>query len=152
MSDTNKNNPTTTPSPTTTPTEKPKASWFKRLLRKITIFFVIFLLLVIGGCYAYFTIPVKSDADKIGIITNCYTSGFLFKTYEGELNEGGTNSSLNNTVVNNTWKFSVKNNSIYTDLKNLQGKNVKLHYTEYKIRLFWRGDTQYIIDGVEEVQ
>jgi len=76
----------------------------------------------------------------------------VFKTYEGELNLGGVNALPGNTIVNNFWQFSVKDEVVALQLMEMEGKMVRLHYTEYLGKLPWRGETKYIVDDIKEIE
>jgi hypothetical protein len=68
----------------------------------------------------------------------------LIKTWEGEISQGVSEAQL--------FEFSVedKEKEVIQDLKDLQGKYVKLHYFERYSKIFWLGDTKYFITKVEE--
>lgn len=64
------------------------------------------------------------------------------------MNLGGINPMPGNTIANNYWQFSVANNEVALALDTLQGKKLRLHYKEKKGHLFWRGETNYLVDEV----
>ncbi|MEJ7671927.1 MAG: hypothetical protein WKF59_04295 [Chitinophagaceae bacterium] len=61
--------------------------------------------------------------------------GYVFKTYEGELNLGGINTTNGGILINNMWQFSVADKAVADSLSKLEGKDVTLHYKE-KIKCF----------------
>jgi hypothetical protein len=120
---------------------------------------LIFLLPVIPGCSDY------SSGERSGVITKFSRKGFMFKTYEGEINLGGLKTKKdgngNSTVVANTFEFSL-------DAKQRRGENlealkdsvekamnlglpVKLHYNQEKMTNWGcaRGSTDYFVDKVQ---
>lgn len=102
-----------------------------------------FLLIGIGYLsFVYFL--HYSEGVRAGKLVKFSNKGVLFKTWEGEISQGVSDSQ--------TFVFSVEDREKQTieDLNRLQGKFVKLYYFErYKI-LFWLGDTKYFITKVEK--
>lgn len=93
-----------------------------------------------------------SEGNRAGRLIKFSHKGFIFKTYEGELNLGGVSTVNGGILVNNMWYFSVADESVADSLGRLEGKDVSLHYKEKLSKLFWRGDTRYIVDRVTEVR
>ena len=79
--------------------------------------------------------------------------GFLFKTYEGQLNLLTFGASKSQNLVAETFDFSVptyEKDLIKTlEEVSLSGERVSLHYKEKFVRFPWRGDTKYMIEKVE---
>lgn len=96
---------------------------------------------------------VYSDGYRDGTLIKFSRKGFIFKTYEGELNQGGiANSAPGTALANQIWKFSVKDDQVAEKLNMLGGKVVRLHYKQYIKTFVWEGETNYIVDGAEEVK
>ncbi len=93
-----------------------------------------------------------SEGNRAGRLIKFSHKGYLFKTYEGEMNLGGINSVNGGVLVNNMWLFSVTDNAVADSLGKLEGKDISLHYKEKMATLPWRGDTKYIVDRVMEVK
>ena len=94
---------------------------------------------------------VFSDGTKTGELNSLTYTGYVFKTYEGEMiltGYGTKNSS--GTVQSKTFKFSVKDPVVAQKLKEMTGLRVTVHYKEYKGTLPWRGYEKAIVDHVEE--
>ncbi len=94
---------------------------------------------------------VFSDGTKTGELNSLTYTGYVFKTYEGEMiltGYGTKNSS--GTVQSKTFKFSVKDPDVAQKLKEMTGLRVTVHYKEYKGTLPWRGYEKAIVDHVEE--
>ena len=107
-----------------------------------------------GGGYVFFNYgAVFSDGYRDGTLIKFSHKGYIFKTYEGELNQGGiANPAAGTAMVNQIWKFSVKDEAAANKLNAMGGKVVRLHYKEYNKNFFWEGETNYLVDGVEEVK
>ncbi|GAC1597468.1 MAG: 6-phosphogluconate dehydrogenase [Ginsengibacter sp.] len=113
---------------------------------------ILAVLVVICGYLFYITAYTYSDGNRAGKLIKFSHKGYVFKTYEGELNLGGINASTGGVMVNNMWDFSVVDQRVADSLSKCEGKDVTIHYKE-KIRTVpWRGDTKYIVDKVVEVK
>jgi hypothetical protein len=122
---------------------------FKKILWGILFLGALFIAFMMFGSYG--------DGYRAGALTKVATNGVLFKTNEGELYVG---TVINNEegdpeaggVINNIWYFSIRRDEVLMkQLQNalLNGHRVKLHYHKKYWRLFWVGDSKYIVDGVE---
>lgn len=110
--------------------------------------------LLIGfGLLAYFYFGTYSEGVRAGVVVKVSKKGFLFKTYEGQLNLMTFGASKSNNIVAETFDFSVP--SFETDViktleeVSLSGERVSLHYVEKFMTFPWRGDTKYLIVKVE---
>lgn len=132
---------------TTVKKEHPIARFFKKVL----IFFILLFVVVTVGAYFYFNYTY-SEGSRAGMLVKFSEKGYIFKTYEGDLNLGGINPLPGNTIANNIWKFSVKDDSIGELLKSKEGQMLRLHYKE-KVKNFpWQGDTKFFVDGVDVIK
>jgi hypothetical protein len=111
--------------------------------------------LIVLGLIIYFlfaTVYTYSDGNRAGRLIKFSHKGYVFKTYEGELNLGGINTTNGGILINNMWQFSVAEKAVGDSLSKLEGKDVTLHYTEKVRSLPWRGESKYIVDRVVEVR
>ena len=132
---------------TTVKKEHPIARFFKKVL----MFFILLFVVVTVGAYFYFNYTY-SEGSRAGMLVKFSEKGYIFKTYEGDLNLGGINPLPGNTIANNIWKFSVKDDSIGELLKSKEGQMLRLHYKE-KVKNFpWQGDTKFFVDGVDVIK
>ena len=132
---------------TTVKKEHPIARFFKKVL----ISFILLFVVVTVGAYFYFNYTY-SEGSRAGMLVKFSEKGYIFKTYEGDLNLGGINPLPGNTIANNIWKFSVKDDSIGELLKSKEGQMLRLHYKE-KVKNFpWQGDTKFFVDGVDVIK
>ena len=111
---------------------------------------LVVLLLVLGGFYFY-TQFTYSEGERAGLLIKFSNKGYFFKTYEGELNLGGVNTSPNAGLMNNIWAFSVNDSKTAKDLEKMEGKYIRLHYRQIMKNLPWQGETVYFVDKVESV-
>ncbi len=111
---------------------------------------LILLAALAGFCYFKFW-WVFSDGTKTGELNSLTYTGYVFKTYEGEMILTGYGSKNNmGTVQSKTFKFSVANREVAEKLTQMTGLRVTVHYKEYKGALPWRGYEKAIVDYVEE--
>jgi hypothetical protein len=110
---------------------------------------IVFLIIFFVARYSY----TYSEGNRAGRLIKFSKQGFMFKTYEGEMNLGGvTNAANNSMMMNYMWDFSVTNQSVADSLLKLEGKEISVHYKEKMAKLPWRGDTKYIVDRIVEVR
>lgn len=122
-------------------------------MRKVIIIVVLVVIAAIAGFFLISSITY-SEGSRAGYLVKISKKGYIFKTYEGELNIGGmgNNGDGNTILTQNIWEFSVKNEEVFLKLREMEGKHVKLIYKE-KMRTFpWLGDTKYFVYEAEAVQ
>ena len=118
------------------------------ILRKILFGFLGIVLITFVITFLVFSFTY-SEGSRAGVIIKFSKKGYVFKTYEGELNLGGMGNVPNTAQFNQTWEFSVKDQHIADTLMGLEGRKVSLHYKEKIKNLPWQGETKYFVDGVE---
>ncbi len=119
-------------------------------MKKILIWFVL-IAIVMGSFLVYWMYyNTYSDGNRSGLLQKFSHKGNIFKTYEGELIMSSITGSRSSVIASEKFFFSVDNDSIANLLNNLEGHFVTLHYLQKRRTLPWRGESKYIIDGVEE--
>lgn len=103
------------------------------------------LLLFIGvGSFYYF--GSYSSGDRAGVVIKLSQKGYIFKTWEGEMNL----NDQGNTIEK--FDFSVEDDQtkVIEDLKDaaLTGERIRISYVERYRTFAWRGDTKYFITEV----
>ena len=94
---------------------------------------------------------VFSDGTKTGELNSLTYTGYVFKTYEGEIIlTGYGNKNAAGTVQSKNFKFSVANKEVADKLRQMTGLRVTVHYKEYKGALPWRGAERAVVDSVQE--
>jgi len=121
----------------------------KRFFRRLFIM-VLIGLVVAGGGYMLWAGYTYSSGTRTGYLIKISKKGYVFKTYEGQLNLGGFQDSPQGNIVGNVWSFSLKEYELYHDLQNLEGKQVQLFYHEKNRALPWQGDTNYFVYKIVE--
>jgi UDP-N-acetylmuramoylalanine-D-glutamate ligase len=122
-----------------------KAGGFKKFMRWFTFILILALGLFVYWKYYY----TYSDGYRSGLLQKFSHRGNIMKTYEGELVLSSVASTNNVALASEKFFFSVANDSIAKVLQNFEGKRVRLHYTQKNGSLPWRGDSEYIVDGVQ---
>jgi len=114
----------------------------------------IVLAIVIAGVVSTFLIfnYTYSEGSRAGVLIKFSKKGYVFKTYEGELNIGGMGNIPNTAQVNSIWAFSVRDNATADILMKLEGKQLSLHYQQIIKNMVWDGETDYFVDGVKVIE
>ena len=98
------------------------------------------VLLVFFALYGNF-----SGGERVGKIIKISKKGYVFKTWEGQLNTGEIQQGI--------WEFSVKpsDDKILNELRDAMrsGSRVALHYDEKYVSVPFLGDTKNFITEVE---
>lgn len=115
-------------------------------MRKLILILIILLLGFIGW---YISTGYFSSGERAGTISKLSERGYIFKTNEGVLNEGGY-SGETGTLTPRYWDFSAKEDSVVEKLKMAlsTGERITLHYQEKFLKFPWNGDTKYFITDV----
>lgn len=114
----------------------------------VTWILVIGLLVLAGFCYYKF-FWVFSDGTKTGELNSLTYTGYIWKTYEGEIIlTGYGNKNATGQVQSKNFKFSVADKEVAEQLTKLTGERVTVHYKEYKGALPWRGYERAVVDLV----
>lgn len=135
--------PAAAPPPTTlpqTPAPPSKARRFRNfLLRWLAGVFValaIWTFAALNFTYA--------DGDRGGVLQKFSRTGWICKTYEGELA-----LYVVPGMAPEIWKFSVRDEAIAKQLAGFVGERVQLHYAEHRgIPTNCFGETAYFVDRV----
>ena len=117
---------------------------------KKIIWTLLLLLLIGGGGFCYFKFFwVFSDGTKTGELNSLTYTGYIFKTYEGEMIlTGYGNKNSSGTVQSKNFKFSVADKEVAEQITQMTGLRITVHYKEYKGTLPWRGYEKSIVDSV----
>lgn len=113
------------------------------------VILVVILLILVAIGY-YLTAGYYSKGERAGTVSKLSERGYIFKTFEGVLNEGGY-SGETGTLTPKYWEFSCKIDTTIAELQHAlkTGERVTLHYQEKFFTFPWNGDTKYFITDVE---
>ena len=117
-------------------------------MRRFLAIIIISLVLIIVGIGYFRYYWVFGEGVKSGELNYVVKKGYIFKTYEGKLIQSGFRSKTPGTIQSYEFEFSIDDNRIGEKLMLCSGKEVELHYKEYKHPIAWRGYTNYIVDSI----
>jgi len=114
------------------------------IIKKIVIYTILLVSLVSIGYISFIYYVPYSNGVRSGELIKISHKGYLVKTWEGEISQGISGAQI--------FSFSVegKHQDIIQQLKDYQGKYVKVEYIERYRTFFWWGDTRYYITKVEK--
>jgi hypothetical protein len=116
----------------------------KRVLKWILTLLIIFLVTFVYWKYFY----TYSEGYRAGLLQKFSNKGAIFKTYEGEMILSSISSTSNVAIASEKFFFSVPNKVLAIQFDTLQGRNVIVHYKEKNGPVFWRGDSNYLVDSI----
>lgn len=118
-------------------------------------FLFITLLLIIVGIAGYLLVCnyTYGEGSRTGYLIRFARTGYVFKTYEGEMNLGGMNTN-SNSVANYLWDFSVlgSEKDVVGKLNNYEGKIITVYYKEKLKNMPWQGNTKYFVYRIETAE
>jgi hypothetical protein len=110
---------------------------------------LLLILLIACAIFWYISTGYYSQGERAGTVSKFSEKGYVFKTYEGQLNEGGF-SGETGTLTPRYWDFSTNADSVVSKLKTSlsTGERITLVYQEKFVKFPWNGDTKYFITDV----
>ncbi|RYY31521.1 MAG: hypothetical protein EOO04_00815 [Chitinophagaceae bacterium] len=117
-------------------------------MKRILLFTVGIIVLVFAIVIAVRYYYVFGEGVKSGELNYLVKKGYIFKTYEGKLIQAGIRSRTPGSIQSYEFEFSVENERIAQELMRNSGKEVDLHYKEYFGKIWWRGNTVYVVDSI----
>ena len=133
------------PSPQTEPSGKPT---FMSKVKKFFIWLSLLIVFVLSISVYFKYFYTYSDGYRAGLLQKFSHKGNIFKTYEGEMILSSVSSTNNVAIASEKFIFSVINDKIVRQLDTIQGETVIVHYIQKKRPVFWRGDSEYLVDSV----
>lgn len=113
-------------------------------------FWTLVLLVVLSGsAWTWFSLHwAYSEGDRAGVLQKFSRSGWLCKTWEGELAQ-----YIVAGVAPQIWEFSVRDPLIAQELSKQVGEKVQLHYSQHKgVPTNCFAETPYFIESVKPVR
>ena len=124
---------------------------FSNILMKVLKLLIV--IIVLGAVSAWgLTQFAYSEGERAGVVSKFSKKGYVFKTYEGELNVGAQGQVSN--MNQNIWAFTLQNSNDTAIINNLEdamlyGKRVRLHYEQRIFKFFWMGDSEFFVTRVD---
>lgn len=116
---------------------------------KIGIPVLVLILAVVFWWRYYF---VFGEGVKAGNLNFVVKKGYLFKTWEGRIIQEGFKTPNPNQMQSNEFDFSIVDDAIAQKLERYSGKFVELRYKEYLNAIPWRGNSNYVVTEILEVE
>ena len=112
------------------------------IMRKILVYGILAVVLAASAYIAALYYATFSEGIRTGELIKFSHKGYVFKTWEGELSQGLSGSQK--------FAFSVMDNQpeVIEQMKQNQGKFVKIEYIERYGTFSWWGETNYYITKV----
>ncbi|MBK9388724.1 MAG: hypothetical protein IPN68_00530 [Bacteroidetes bacterium] len=127
------------------------SSFWSKLVRKTkkVTKWALIILSVVLILFIYFRYFYNySEGYRAGLLQKFSNKGVIFKTYEGEMILSSVSSNRDVALASEKFLFTMTNKDIVRQFDTLQGEMVIVHYREKMGRLFWRGDSKYLVDSV----
>jgi len=129
-------------------TKSSKWTGFVRKTKKI-LSWILTLIIVFIGVFIYWKyFYTYSEGYRAGLLQKFSNKGTFFKTYEGEMILSSVSNTSNVAIASEKFLFSVTNKKLVPQFDTLQGENVIVHYLQKNGAVFWRGDSQYLVDSI----
>jgi len=112
-------------------------------MRKVLISIIVGAILLLAVYFAAVYYIPYSEGFRAGELVKISHKGVVFKTWEGKLSQGISEELQFNFSVEE------KKVDVIEQLKNLQGKKVKVTYIERFGTFPWMGDTNHYVTKVE---
>ena len=129
-----------------------KPSFWAGIIQKTKVFlrWLLILIVIIGSIFIYWKyFYTYSEGYRAGLLQKFSSKGVLFKTYEGEMILSSVSSTRDVALASEKFLFSLTNKSLVRQFDTLQGDMVIVHYKQKNSTLFWRGDSEYLVDSVK---
>jgi hypothetical protein len=117
----------------------------RKIMRWTLTILIIFLAIFIYWKYFY----TYSEGYRAGLLQKFSSKGNIFKTYEGEMILSSVASNRDVALASEKFLFTMINKDLVRTFDTIQGEMVIVHYREKNGRLFWRGDSRYLVDSVK---
>jgi hypothetical protein len=130
-------------------TDPKPVSGFIRQSKKVLkwILSIIVVIICIFAYWKYFY--TYSEGYRAGLLQKFSHKGSIFKTFEGELILSSVSSSRDVALASEKFLFTLTNRNLIRQFDTLQGSTVIVHYRQKNGTIFWRGDSQYLVDSVK---
>lgn len=116
----------------------------KKVLKWITFFVVVAALVFVFFQYFY----TYSEGYRAGLLQKFSHKGTIFKTYEGEIILSSVSSTKDVALASEKFYFTLVNKNLIRSFDTMQGQNVIVHYKQKNSPIFFRGDSEYLVDSI----
>ena len=95
---------------------------------------------------------VFGEGVKAGNLNFVVKKGYVFKTWEGRLIQEGFKTPNPNQMQSNEFEFSILDDQVAHVLERYSGKFVELRYKEYLNAIPWRGNSNFVVTEILQVE
>jgi hypothetical protein len=120
-----------------------------RKTRKIFKLAIYLVIIFLAGLIYWKYFYTYSEGYRAGLLQKFSNKGTFFKTYEGEMILSSVSSTRDITIASEKFLFTVINKDLIRQFDTLQGENVIVHYKQKNSSVFWRGDSNYLVDSIK---
>ena len=117
--------------------------------KKILKWLLVLIVIICCSCIYWKYFYTYSEGYRAGLLQKFSSKGTLFKTYEGEMILSSVSSTQDVALASEKFLFTLTNKALIRQFDTLQGEKVIVHYRQKNGILFWRGDSQYLVDSVK---
>jgi hypothetical protein len=120
-------------------------------MKKFLKFGIPLLIVILALVFWWRYYFVFGEGVKAGNLNFVVKKGYVFKTWEGRIIQEGFKTPNPNQMQSNEFDFSILDDAIAQKLERYSGKFVELRYKEYLNAIPWRGNSNYIVTEILEV-
>lgn len=121
------------------------------LIRIVLVGFAVLMVALLILQYATY-----SEGTRAGVVIKISKKGYIFKTWEGQLNLQSFGAANPKNAFEEVFSFSIErgDTATYNLLQevSLTGERVNLHYEEKYASLPWKGETRYFVTAIDRLQ
>lgn len=121
-------------------------------MKKFLKFGIPVLIVVLALVFWWRYYFVFGEGVKAGNLNFVVKKGYVFKTWEGRIIQEGFKTPNPNQMQSNEFDFSILDDAIAQKLERYSGKFVELRYKEYLNAIPWRGNSNFVVTEILEVE
>ncbi|HRP92459.1 MAG TPA: hypothetical protein PLH53_06160 [Ignavibacteriaceae bacterium] len=110
------------------------------------------LILILAAVFWWRYYFVFGEGVKAGNLNFVVKKGYIFKTWEGRIIQQAFKTPTPNSMQSNEFDFSILDDQVAQVLERYSGKFVELRYKEYLNAIPWRGNSNYIVTEILQVE
>ena len=127
----------------------------KHIPMKVFARFILIAAAILTLVILVLTFANYSEGTRAGFVIKVSKKGFVFKTWEGQLNLQSFGAANTGNSFTEVFDFSIPkgDTALYKTLEHvsLTGERINMHYTEKLVKLPWNGDTKYFVTEIDRL-
>ncbi len=121
-------------------------------MKKIIKIGIPILIIILAAVFWWRYYFVFGEGVKAGNLNFVVRKGYIFKTWEGRLIQQGFKTPTPNQMQSNEFEFSIAEDSLAHILERYSGRFVELRYKEYLNAIPWRGNSNFVVTEILQVE